>query len=180
MKKTLPICILVFFPYNSHQAASFCCSVAQLCLTLCNPMDYIACWASLSTISWSFLRLRFTESVMPSNHLILCCPLLLPSIFPSIRVFFRGLVVCIRWPNYWSFSLSISPSNEYSGLISFRIDCFDLLAIQRTLKSLLQHHSSKASLLWHSSFKFQLSRPYMTTGKTIAFTIWTFVGKVAF
>ena len=137
--------------------------------------------ASLSiTNSPSLLKLMSIESVIPSNHLILCSPLLLPSIFPSIRDFSNELPLQIRWPNYWSFSLSISPSNEYSGLISFRIDCFDLLAIQRTLKSLLQHHSSKASLLWHSSFKFQLSRPYMTTGKTIAFTIWTFVGKVAF
>ena len=132
------------------------------------------------TITQSLLKLMSIESVIPSNHLILCSPLLLPSIFPSIRDFSNELPLQIRWPNYWSFSLSISPSNEYSGLISFRIDCFDLLAIQRTLKSLLQHHSSKASLLWHSSFKFQLSRPYMTTGKTIAFTIWTFVGKVAF
>ena len=124
------------------------------------------------TISWSLLKLMFFKSVMPSNHLILCCPLLLlPSIFPSIRVFSSESVLHIRWPEYWSFSLSISPSNEYSGLISFRIDWFDLLAVQGTLKSLLQHHSSKASILWPSVFFIvQLSHPYMSIGKTIAFT----------
>src|SRR5574337_1322787 len=117
---------------------------------------------------------------MPSNHLILCLPLLLlPSIFPSIRVFSSELVLCIRWPKYWGFSFSISPSNEYSGLISFRMDWFVLLAVQGTLKSLLQHHSSKASILSHSAFFIvQLSHPYMTTGKTIALTRQTFVGKV--
>ena len=117
---------------------------------------------------------------MPSSHLILCYPLLfLPSIFPSIRVFSNESVLCIRWPKYWSFSFSLSLSNEYSGLISFRIDWFDLLAILGTLKSLLQHHSSKASILQHSAlFVLQLSHPYMTTGKTIAWTRWTFVGKV--
>ena len=116
---------------------------------------------------------------MPSNHLILCCPLLLlPSVFPSIKVFSNESALHIRWPKYWSFSFSISPSNEYSGLISFRIDGFDL-AVQRTLKSLLQHHSLKASILQCSSFfMVQLSHPYMTTGKTIALTKWTFVGKV--
>ena len=116
----------------------------------------------------------------PSNHLILCCPLLLPpSVFPSIRVFSNESVLHIRWPKYGSFSFSISPSNEYSGLISFRIDSFDLLAVQRTLKSLLQHHSSKASILWRSAlFIIQLLHPYMTTGETIALTRWTFVGKV--
>ena len=120
------------------------------------------------------------ESVMPSNHLILCHPLLLPpSIFPSIRVFSNEFVLRIRWPKYWSFSLSISPSNGYSGLISFRMDWLDLLAVQGTLKGLLQHHSSKASILQHSGFFIiQLSHPYMTTGKTIALTRWTFVGKV--
>ena len=119
-------------------------------------------------------------SVMPSNHLILCRPLLLlPSAFPSIRVFSRESVLCIRWPNYWSFSFSISPSNEYSGLIFFRIDWFDFLAVQGTLKSLLQHHSSKASILWCPAFfMVQLSHPYMATGKTIALTIWTFISKV--
>ena len=120
------------------------------------------------------------ESVMPSNYLILCCPLLLtPSIFPSIRVFTNESVLHIRWPKYWSFSFSISPSNEYSGLISFRMDWLGLLAVQGTLKSLLQHHSSKASILWHSAFFIvQLSHPYMTTGKTIALTRRIFAGKV--
>ena len=120
------------------------------------------------------------KPVMPPNHLILFRPfLLLPSIFPSIRVFSNELILRIKWPKYWSFSFSISPSNEYSGLISFRIDWFDLLAVQGTLKSLLQHHSSKASILRHSaSFIIQLSHPYMTTGKTIALTRWAFVGKV--
>ena len=117
---------------------------------------------------------------MPSNHLILCHPLLLPpSIFPSIRVFSNESVLCIRWPKYWSFSYSISPSYEYSGPISFRMDWLDLLAVQGTLKSLLQHHSSKASILWHSAFFIvQLSHPYMATGKTIALTRWSFVSKV--
>ena len=117
---------------------------------------------------------------MPSNHLILCLPLLLlPSIFPSTRVFSNELALHIRWPKYWSFSFGISPSNEYSGLISFRIDQFDLLAVQGTLKSLLQNHRSKTSVLWHSAFfMVQLSHPCMTVGKTIALTIWTFVGKV--
>ena len=120
------------------------------------------------------------ELVMPSNHLILCCPLLLlPSIFSNIRVFSNESVLHIRWPKYWSFSFNISPSNEHSGLISFRIVWFDLLAVQGTLKSLLQHHSSKASILWHSAFSMvQLSHPYMTIGKTIALTRWTFVSKV--
>ena len=117
---------------------------------------------------------------MPSNQFIFCCPLLfLPSIFPSIRVFSIESVLCIRWPKYWSFSFSISPSDDYSGLISFRIDWFDLLAVQGTLKSLLQHHSSEASILHHSAFFIvQLLHPYMTTGKTIALSRWTFVGKV--
>ena len=117
---------------------------------------------------------------MSSNHLILCCPLLLlPSIFPSMRVFSNESVLCIRWPKYWSFIFSISPSNEYSGLISFRMDWLDLLAVQGTLKSLLQHHSSKALILWHEDFfMVQLSHPYMTNGKTKALTGWTFVGKV--
>ena len=116
---------------------------------------------------------------MPSNHLILCCPLLLPSIFPNNRVFSNGSVLCIRWPKNWSFSFNISPSNEHSGLISFRMDWLDLLAVQGTLRNLLQHHSSKASILRHSAFFIvQLSHPYMTTGKTIALTRRTFVGKV--
>ena len=124
--------------------------------------------ASLSiTNSQSLFKLMSIRLVMPSNHLSLCCPLLLlPLIFPSIRVFSGKLVLRIRWPEYWSFSFSISPSNEYSGLISFRMDWLDLLAVKGTLKSLLQHHSSKASILWHSAFFIvQLSHPYMTTGK---------------
>ena len=130
------------------------------------------------TNSQSLLKLMSIESVIPSNHLILCHPLLLqPSLFPSINVFSNGLALCIRWPKYCSFS--ISPSNEYSGLISLRMDWFDLLAIQGTLKSLLHHHSSKASILWCLAFFIvQLSHPYMTTGKTVALTRWTFVGKV--
>ena len=139
------------------------------------------CQASLSiTNSWSLLKLMSTESVMPSNYLILCCPLLLlPSIFPSIRIFPNESVLCIRWSKYWSFSFNISPSEEYSRLISFRIDWFDLLAVQGTLKSPFQHHSSKASIFQCSAFfMVQLSCPYMTTGKTIALTRWTFVGKV--
>ena len=132
------------------------------------------------TNSRSSLKLTSIESVMSSNHLILCRPLLLLlSILPNIRVFSNESVLGIRWPKYWSFSFSISPSNEYSGRISFRIDWFDLLAVQGTLKSLLQHHSSKASILWHSAFfTVQLSHPYVTTGKTIALTRWTFVVKV--
>ena len=130
-----------------------------------------ACQASLSiTYSWNLLKLISIESVIPSNHLILCCHHLLlpPSIFPSIRVFSKESALHIRWPKYWSFSFSISPSNEYSGLISFRMDWLDLLAVQGTLEGLLQHHSSKASILWHSAlFIVQLSHPYMTTGKII-------------
>ena len=122
------------------------------------------------------------ESVMPSNHLILCHPLLLlPSIFPSIKVFSNESALHIRWPKYWSFSFNISPTNEHSGLISFRMDWLDLLAVQGTLKSLLQHHISKALILWPSAFFIvQLSHPYMTTGKTIALTRQTFVGKVIY
>ena len=137
--------------------------------------------ASLSiTNSLSLLKLMSIELVMPSNHLILCHPLLLPpSIFPSIGVFSSESVLPIRWPEYWSFSFSIRPSNEYSGLISFRMDWLDLLAVQGTPKSLLQHHSSKASILQHSAFfRVQLSHPYLPTGKTIALTRWNFVGKV--
>ena len=129
------------------------------------------------TSSQTLLTLMSIESVMPSNHLLLCYPLLPPSIFPSIGVFSNGSVLHIWWPKYWSFS--ISPSNEYSGLISFRTDLLDLLAVQGTLKSLLQHHSSKASILWCSAFFIvQLLHPYMITEKTIALIIWTFVGKV--
>ena len=146
-----------------------CCtqfsSVTQKCPILCNPMQSTAaCQASLSiTNSRNLLKLMSIESVMPSNHLILCCPLLLlPSIFPSIRVLSNELALCIRWPKYWSFSFSISPFNKYSGLVSFRIDSLALLIVQGTLKSLLQHHSSKASILLHSAFfMVQLSYPYM-------------------
>ena len=137
-----------------------------------------ACQASLSiTNSRSLLKLMSIESVMPSNHLILCRPLLLlPSIFPSTKVFSNESALCIRWPKYWSFSFNISPSNEYSGPISFRMDWLDHLAVQGTLKSLLQHHSSKASILRGSAFFIvQLSHPYMTIGKTVALTRWTFV-----
>ena len=140
-----------------------------------------ACQASLSiTNSQSLLKLMSIELVMPSNYLILCHPLLLlPSTFPNIRVFSNELALHIGWPKYWSFSFSISPSNEYSGLVSFRIHLFDLLAVQGTLKSLLWHHSSKASILWHSAFfTVQLSHPYMTIGKTIALTRWIMVGKL--
>ena len=140
-----------------------------------------ACQASLSiTNSQSLLKFTSIKSVMPSNHHILHHPLFfLPSIFPSIRVFSNGSVLHIRWPKYWSFSLSISPSNEYSGLISFRMDWFDLLAVQGTLKSFLQHHSSKTSVHRHSAFFMaQLSHLYMTTGKAIALSRWTFGGKV--
>ena len=152
-------------------------SCVRLFATPCTP----ARQASLSiTNSWRLPKLMSIKLVMPSNHLIPCCPLLfLPSIFPSIRVFSIKSVLRIRWSKYWSFSFSLSPSNEYSGLISFRMDWFDLLAVQGTLKSLLQHHSSKASILWCSAFfMVQLSHPYMTTGKTIALTRRTFVGKV--
>ena len=138
------------------------------------------CQASLSfTISWNLCILKFTESAMPSNDLILCYNLLLlPSIFPRIRIFSNESALWIRWPKYWSFSFSISASNDYSGLISFRIDWLDLTAVQGTLKSLLQHHSSKASILWCSVFfMVQLSHPYITTGKTTALAIQTLVTK---
>jgi len=131
------------------------------------------------TFSQSLPKFMSIDSVMPSNHLILCLPLLLPSIFPIIRVFSNELVVCIWWPKYWSFNFSISHSNKYSWLISFRIDWFNLLAVQGTLENLLQHHSLKGSVLWHSAFfMVQLSFLYMTTGKTIALAIWTFVSQV--
>ena len=155
-------------------------SVPQSCLTLGTPWT-ASHQASLSiSKSRSLLKIMSIESVMSSNHLILCCPLLLlSSTFPSIRVFSNESALHIRWPKYWSFSLSISPSNEYSGLISFRVDWLDLLAVQGTLKSLLQHHSSKASIIWRSAFFIlQLSHPYITTGKTIALMRQTFFGKV--
>ena len=165
-------CVIAFFLRNS--SVQFSHSV----MSLCDPMDCSTPgFPSPAPGDYSNLSI---ESVIPSNRLILCHPLLLlPSIFLSIRVFSNEPALRIRWPKYWSFSFSISPSNEYSGLISFRIDWLDLLVVQGTLKSLLQHHSSKASILQHSSFfMIQLSHPYITTGKTIALTRWTFVGKV--
>ena len=157
-----------------------CCSVAQSCPILCNPTDCSTPGFPVHHNLQRLLKLMSIESVMPSNHLILCHPLLLqPSIFPSIRVISSESVLHIRWPKYWSFSFSISPADEYSGLISFRIDWLDLLAVQGTLKSLLQHHSTKVSILQCSVFfMVQLSHPYLTTGKTIALTMRTFVSKV--
>ena len=168
---------------STHKLVNDCSvqfsSVAQSCPTLCDPMD-TAHQASLSiTNSQSLLKLMSIKSVMSSNHLILYHPLLPPSMFPSLRVFSKESVLCIRGSKYWSFSFSISPFNEYSGLISFRMDQLALLAAQGTLTSLLQHHSSEASILWCSAiFIVQLSHPYMTTGKNLALTRWTFVGKV--
>ena len=161
-----------YFQFNSVQLLS--------CVRLFVSPWTAALQASLSiTNSRSFLKLMSNKPVMPSNHLILCHPLFPPSVFPSIRVFSNDSVLRIRWPEYWSFSFNISPSNDHSGLISFRMDWFDLLAVQGALKSLLLHHSSKASILQHSAFFIvQLSYPYMTTGKTTALTRWVFVGKV--
>ena len=155
-------------------------SVAQLCLTLCDPMNLSTPGFPVFHRLPELAQLMSIKSVMPSKNLILCCPLLLlPSIFPSIRVFSSESDLCIRWPKYWSFSFNISPSNEYPGLISFRMDWLDLLAVQGTLKRLPQHHSSKASILRCSAFfTVQLSHPYMTTGKTISLARRTFVGKV--
>ena len=163
-----------------YRQIHLCCSVAKLCPTLCDPMDCSMPGSSVLQPLWGLLKFTFIESLMLSNHLILCCPfLLLPSFFPIMRVFSNKSALCIMLPKYWSFSFSINPSNDYSGLISFRIDCFDLLAVQGTLKSHLQHLNSKASILEHSTFfMVQLSHPYMTTGKTIPLTIWTFVSKV--
>ena len=159
-----------------HPVGSCCCycSVAKLCPTLCDPMNYSAPGFPVLYYLPGLLKLMSIESVKPSNHLIVCCPLLLiPTLFPSIRFFSNELALCIRWPKYWSFSFSTSPSNEYSGLISFRIEWFDILAVQGALTSLLQHHSSKASILQHSAFfMVQLSHPYMTTGKTISLIIF--------
>ena len=155
-------------------------SVAQSCPTLCDPMNRTTPGLPVHHQLLDPPKPMSIESVMPSSHLILCRPLLiLPSIFPSIRVFPKESALHIKRPKYWSFHFSISPSNEHPGLISFRMDWLDLLAVQGTLKSLLQHHSSKASILLHSAFfTFQLSHPYMTTGKTIALTRRTFVDKV--
>ena len=188
MKKNFIIFIIIKTPRKLSVRGNFIClkSLSSVQFSHSVVSDSLQphgaeCQASLSIInSWNLLKLMSIESVMLSNHLILCRPLLLlPSIFPSIRVFSNQSAFCIRGPKYWNFSFSISPSNEYSGLISFRIDWFDLLAVQGTLRSLLQHHSSKASVLWHSAFfMIQLSHPYTTTGKTAALTRWTFVGKV--
>ena len=177
----LGIPMFVFYICVSISASVQFSSVAQSCPTLCDPMNRSARQASLSiTNSQSLLKLMSVESVMPSSHLILCRPLLLlPPIPPSIRVFYSESTLRMRWPKYWSFSFNISPSNEHPGLVSSRMDWLDLLAVQGTLKNLLQHHSSKASILWRSAFfTVQLSHRYMTTGKTIALTRWTFVGKV--
>ena len=170
------LCNLTGYLFKAFQFSS----VAQSCPTLCNPRNR-STQASLSiTNSWTSFKLMSIKSVMPSSHLILCRPLLLlPPIPPSIRVFSNESTLHMRWPKYWSFSLSIIPSKEIPGLISFRMDWLDLLAVQGTPKSLLQHHSSKASILRRLAFfTVQLSHPYMTAGKTIALTRWTFVGKV--
>ena len=172
--------------FLSQYQRTFLCRSFSSVQSLSHVRLFVTPWmaarqASLSiTNSQSPPKPMSIESVMPSNHFILCCPLLLlPSIFPSIRVFSNELVLCIRWPKYWSFSFSISPCSEHPGLISLRMDWLDLLAVQGTLKSLLQHHSSEASVLQHSAFfTVQLSHPYMTTGKTIALTRQTFVDKV--
>ena len=167
-------------PFNAHMNV-FSSSVQLLSHVWLFATPWTAArQASLSiTNSWNSPKLMSIESVMPSSHLILCCPLLLlPPIPPSIRVFSDELTLHMRWPKYWSFSFSISPSNEHPGLISFRMDWLDLLAIQGTLKSLLQHHSSKASILQHSAFfMVQLSQLYTTTGKTITLTIWPLLAK---
>ena len=167
------------FAAFSLEVLPCCCSVARLGPRLCDPMGCSTPGSSILHFQ-NMLQFMSKESVMPSNHLILCCPIpLLPSIFPSIRVFTNESALHIRWPKYWSFSFSISPSNEDSELISFRMDWLDLLAVQGTLKSLLQHHSLKGSILRHSAFFIvQLSHPYITTGKTIALTVQTFVGKM--
>ena len=154
-------------------------SVAQLCLTLGDPMNHSSPGLPVHHQLLKPTKRKSIELVMPSNHFILCCPFLLPSIFPSIRVFSNESALCIRWPKYWSFSFNISPSSEHPGLIPFRMDWLDLLVVQGTLKNLRQHHSSKASILRRSAFFIvQLSHPYMTTGKTIAMTRRIIVGKV--
>ena len=161
----------MFFQFLFYIGVLCCCSVTKSCSTLCDPMGCSRPGSQSFTISWSVLKLMSIESVMPSNHLILCHHLhLLPSILPSIRIFSNESVLCIRWPKYWSFSFSISPSNEYSGLISLRIDWFDLLAVQGTLKSLLQHCNSKALIFWCSAFLMvQLSHPYMITNHSLPY-----------
>ena len=179
LAKSTPILIKTF-PENRHRRNLS--SVHSLsCVRLFVTPWTIARQAFLSiTNSWGLPKLMPIELVMPPNNLILCCPLLLlPSIFPSMRVFSIESALLIRWPKYWSFSFNISPSNEHSGLISFRMHWLDLLAVQGTLQSLLQHHSSKTSVLWHSAFfMVQLSHPYMTTGRTIALTRWTYLNII--
>ena len=165
------------------KVGSFCSEYSNIQFSSVQSLSCVrltACQASLSiTNSRSSPKLMCIESVMPSSHLILCHPFLLPPIPPSIRIFSNASTLCMRWPKYWNFSLSISPSKEHPGMVSFRMNWLDLLAVQGILKSLLQHHSSKASILWCSAFfTVHLSHPYMTTGKTIALTRWTFVGKV--
>ena len=159
--------------YHVVRIICCCCLVSRSCLTLCYPVDWSTPASSVLHCLLEFAKTMFIDSVMPSNHLIFCCPLLLlPSVFLNIRVFSKELAHHIMWPNFWSFSFSISPSNEHSRLISYRIELFDLFAVQETLKSLLQHHSSTASILQHSAFfMVQLSHMYMTTGKTIALTL---------
>ena len=167
---------MIFKSISSVQLSS----VAQSCLTLCDPINRTTPGLPGHHQLLEFTRLMSIESVMPSSHLILCRPLLLlPPIPPNLRVFVNESTLHMRWPKYWSFSYSISPSKEIPGLISFRMDGLDLLAVQGTLKSLLHHHSSKALIPWCSAFfTVQVSHPYMTTGKTIALTRWTFVSKV--
>ena len=175
---TATLCRKSFFLWGFPSGC--CCSFTQLCLTLCNSMDTARQDSLFITNSRSPPQIMSIEWVMPSNRLVLCRSLLLPpSIFPSIRVFSNESALRIRWPKVWNFSLNISPSNEHPGQNSFRMDLLDHLAVQRTFKSLPQHHSSKASILWHSAFFIvQLSHPYMTKGKTVALTRWTFVDKV--
>ena len=170
----------MFWTMHIHSLIKFLIVQLLSCVQLfVNPWTAVFQAFLSFTISQSLLKLMSIESVMPSNYLILCHPLLhLPSVFPSIRVFSNELAVCIRRPKYWSVSFSISPSNEYSGLISFRIDWFDLLFVQWTHKGVFQHHNLKASILWLSAFLMvQLTHAYMTSGKTIALTRWIFVGK---
>ena len=173
LKDSSLLCIGIIFPWSFSSVQSL--SHARIFAT---PWAETPQASLFFTNTQSLLKLMPIQLVMPSSHLILCCPLLLlPSVFSSIRVFSNKSVLHIKWPKYWSFSFSISPSNEYSGLISFRMDWFDLLAIQGTLKSLLQHHGSEASILQHSPFFIvQLSHPYTTTGKTITLSRWAFVG----
>ena len=176
--KTSPVHLSTWIFFNVGTDFQFS-SAAQSCPTLRNPMDHSTPGLPVHHQLPESTQAHLHESVMPFNHLILCCPLLLlPTIFPSIRVFSNESALRIRWPIYWNFSFNIIPSNEHPGLISFRMDWLDLLAVQGTLKNFLQHHSSKASVLQCSAFcMVQLSHPHMTTGKTIALMRWTFLGK---